>query len=144
MGLSNVQNIMVGLILFLIVIGSGVYMVGSFVSIHDSSLDPNGVIQRFNTTLYQANAMTNTVNSMQSNLVNTTADKTGILGWLNSLISTVFAGVTTLFTSLGFIAVALPIISQMLGIPTFIGGLLFMILIIIIVYAIWQAVMRVL
>lgn len=141
MGLDTIQNYIIGIVLFMIIIGGGTYMFGQFVSV-DSTIDTAGDVSRFENNLYLASNVTSAVNQMDSNVQAVTAEDTGVLGWLNALIGSAYEGLRAIGSSIGFMSSAMNEAANMFGIPSFIMGLLGLIILIVLAFAIWIAITK--
>ena len=143
-GLENIKSYMIGIVVFIVIITSGVFIIGTF-SVSDPTLDNHNDIGQFNNTLNKANEITLTVNSMDQSIKDVSEENTGgLLGWLNVLVGTAFKGLKAIGSSLGFVSTAATESASFFGVPTFIVTLCLLIITIIIVFAIWSAIMRVL
>ena len=143
MGLDDLKNYVVGVILFVVVITGGIFMLGSFYD-SDSSLDSTGQIHAFNNSFAKASEVTSSVNAMNSSL-NVDEKDAGFLGlgWINALIGSAFNGLKAVYGSLSFMTVVGSEASGMFGIPYSIVALIVLIITVIVVFAIWAAITRV-
>jgi CHASE3 domain sensor protein len=141
MGLETIQNYIIGIVLFMLIIGGGVYMFGSFVT-YDTSIDSNGSINNFNSKLNLASNITTTVNQMTDNVNSVSAEDTGVLGWINALIGSAYDGIKSIGQSIGFMGNAMAETGSMFGIPSFIIALVSLIILILLVFAIWMAITK--
>jgi hypothetical protein len=142
MGLEGVQNYMIGVILFVVVITSGVFVIGNFYS-SDVSIDSGNQIGQFNRSLSKASEVTTSVNELQSGIVNVNEEDAGVLGWLNSLVGSIFRGLKAIFGTLSFMNVAADETASLFGMPTFIFPLILLIVTVIIGFAIYSAITKV-
>jgi hypothetical protein len=142
MGLENIQKIMIGVVMAIIIITSGVFMIGSFTA-SDSSIDSANQVGDFNATLDKSVEITTSVNNIQTSIDSVSEEKAGVLGWLNALIGSVFNGLKSIGDTLGFISIASTNAANLFGIPSFILPLLVLIIVIIIGFAIWAAIFKV-
>lgn len=142
MGLDSIQGIMIGAVMAIIIITTGIFMLGSFTAV-DSNLDTADQIGNYSGTLDKSTEITDSVNQIKSSIDSVTEEKAGVLGWLNALIGSVFKGLKSVGNTLSFIGVASEETATNLGVPSFIMPLLVLIIFIIIGFAIWAAVMRV-
>ena len=90
-----------GIVIFCLVIASGVYLIGVFNS-NDDIVD-NGLISDFNSTFDKSRSVSSSVDSLKDNIENAKPDS-GLFGVLNSLINTAWSGLSTIFTSFSFMA----------------------------------------
>jgi hypothetical protein len=141
MGLDTIQNYIIGIVLFMIIIGGGTYMFGTFVAV-DGTIDTAGDVSRFESKLYLASNVTSAVNQMDTNIQSVTAEDTGVLGWLNALIGSAYDGLRAIGASIGFMGNAMGETANMFGIPSFIMGLIGLIILIVLAFAIWGAITK--
>ena len=144
MGLDNIQNYIIGTILFILVVTGGIYLFGSFYSGH-SDLDPTGDMTTFNKTMQLASNVTTSVNKLNETLSDVTDTETSFagLGWLNALVGSAFNGLKAVANSISFMFIAGSEIFNYFGMPSFVFPLIVLVVIVIIVFAIWSAIMRV-
>lgn len=139
MGLNDIRNYIIGGIIFSIIVFGGVFMIGSFRSANPS-LDVSE-LETFNRSVSISSNVSSTVYDMQSQIEETT-NSPGPLGWLNTLLGTVWGGLKTLGKTLGFMSVALTETAKIFNIPTEIIGLVILIPILVIVFALIVAIVR--
>ncbi len=141
MALDGIKGYMVGVILGIAVIVSGIFMIGSYAS-SDPSLDSKSDIQQFNRTLALSQNITNSVNTMESSLA--TTEKSGVLGWINSLFVSAFNGLKTVKTSTAFVGVAAEESADVFGVTEVkpILAIVLLVITIIILIAIYEAITR--
>lgn len=142
MGLEAIKEYMIGIILMIVIVTSGVIVMTSFSS-KDSSIDNTNQVGYFNSTLNKANNITNSVEELQGSVEDITAEKVGVLGWINALVGSVFGGIKTLLITLGFMNTASTESANMFSIPPSIVALLVLITVLIVLFALYEAIMRV-
>lgn len=142
MGLEAIKGYMIGIILMIVIVTSGVIVMTSFSS-KDSSIDNTNQVGYFNSTLNKANNITNSVEELQGSVEDITAEKVGVLGWINALVGSVFGGIKTLLITLGFMNTAATESANMFSIPPSIVALLVLITVLIVLFALYEAIMRV-
>ena len=142
MGLDKLENYMIGVILFIVVVSGGAYTLTIFFN-SDNTLDTTGEIDQFNASLNKAEDISESVEGIEQSIQSVTEVDAGVLGWINALVGSAFSGLKALGHTLGFMEVAAGELAGILGVPTFIVPLLFLVVIVIIGFAIWSAVMRV-
>lgn len=140
MALDDIKGIMIGTILAMIVIGGGIYFMGTLFA-YDTSLDSPNQIGDFTSALNKSTEMTNSVNDMETSLSVSEKD-VGLLGWLNNIVGSVYKGLKTLYSEMSFIKTTINIIGNLFGVPSFVIGLLALIISIIIIIAIWSAITK--
>jgi hypothetical protein len=141
MGLEKIEGIMIGAVMAIIIITSGIFMLTSFTGA-DTTLDSRDDIAFINATLDKSVEITDSTNRIKDSIETVTAEDTGVLGWINALIGSVFNGLKSVGSTLDFIGVAATNTASYLGIPPFILPLLTLIIFIIVGFAIWSAITR--
>jgi len=139
MGLSEIKGYMIGLVLFVVIITGGVFMLGTF-RLANPSIDSSR-IDSFNSTFNKAENITNAVNGIGDSL-EATGDNPGPLGWFNVLFGSAWNGLKAVFGSLSFINGIIVGVGDLFAIPPAIVVLIPLIVIIIIVFAIWGAIIQ--
>lgn len=142
MGLDNIKGIMIGTVMFIIIITTGVFMLGSFRT-DDSTLDSTNQIDKFNSTLDKTQEITSSVNDIKSSVDSVTQEKVGPLGWIEALVGSAYSSLKAIGGTLSFIGVAIEGTAGLFGIPSFILVLLSLIIVILIGFAIWSAIFKV-
>lgn len=140
MALNNIQNYMIGIVIMIVMVTSGVLVFGNFTAV-DATLDTTNQIQNFTRTLNKSSEITTSVDSISDSISGVTSENTGALGWLNALVGSVFNGLKAVGGTLSFMDVAARESGQIFGVPQEIIGLLLLITIIIIGFAIYSAIM---
>ncbi len=140
MGLNDVRNYIIGAILFSIVIFGGVFVIGSF---NSPDLDSSR-LSAFNESLGISSEVTATVGELSDTVSEVgSGSSPGALGWLNTLLGSVWGVLRTLMATLGFIGTAISEAGAFFGVPSQIMGLIILIPIIIIVFALIVAIIGV-
>jgi len=103
MALDGIKTYIIGVILGIAVIMSGVFMIGSL-STSDTTLDSTGDIQQFNSTLALSQNITSGVNNIESGI--RAPEKAGALGWIDAFFKTAFGGLSTIKNTMGFVGTA--------------------------------------
>lgn len=142
MGLEQLQSYITGVILAIIVITGGLLILNDFRS-NDTSIDPTNTVNSFNRTLNKANEVNISVSGMSNSIQEASTTNTGVLGWLNALVGSIFDGLKAIFSSFSFVNVAAEETGKELGIPAILTSLALLIITIIIVFAIWSAITKV-
>lgn len=142
MGLEQLQSYIIGVVLSIVIITGGLMFLSDFRA-NDTTIDPTNDVNSFNRTLNKADEVTTAVGGMSSSIEDASTTSTGVLGWLNALVGSIFDGLKALFSSFGFVNVMATETGQALGVPTIFTGLLLLIITIIIVFAIWSAITKV-
>ena len=139
MGLNDIRNYIIGTILFVIVVFAGVLTLGSFHGANPS-LD-SSQLEYFNESLSLSENVTSAVQGIDDSIASSSSSP-GPLGWLNGLLGSVWNGVKATRGTLSFVGVAVSEISDMFGVPRAISGLIMLIPVVIIAFAIWIVVVR--
>ena len=138
-GLTSIQNYIIGIILGCIVLISGLTWVGAAISQYSLSGSEFGA---FNASMGQLQNVSQ-VNSKLSSSLSTVGSNTGPLGWLDFLIGTAWLGLQSIGISLGFVGTAIMAFASMIGVPPIIAGLIVSIPVVMIVFGIWMAILRI-
>lgn len=139
MGLSDIKSYMIGLVLFVVLISGGIFTMVSLKA-SNPTLDSSR-ITAFNTTFNKADNITTAVNGIGDS-INAAGDKPGALGWFNVLFGSAWQGLKTVFSSLGFVKGLILAVAEVFSVPPAIALLITLIPIIIIVFAIWGAIIQ--
>jgi hypothetical protein len=145
MALENIQNYIIGIIIFCIVITGGTFIIGQFY-LSDSSIDTSGATKNFSDTMNKATEVTVAVNNVETSITGEggdTVNNAGALGVLNALIGSAFDGLQAIFGSLSFMGVLASDTANIFGIPAIYLSLIALIATVVIAFAIWSAIMRV-
>ncbi len=140
MALDDLKGYMIGVVLFILVIASGTFMIGSFFNA-DNSLDPTGQVSTFNSSLNAASEMTTAVNSVDTS-IRSAGNSTGALGWLDVLIGTTYNGLKAVGGTMEFVGKAGGEAADQFFIPGYVIGIISLIATIIIIFAIWSAITK--
>lgn len=138
MALESMQNYIIGVILFVIVISGGVFILGNFYAV-DNSIDASNRVGSFNNTLNKASEVTLAVEGIDSSIEQ---NNTSPLGWVDVVFGSAYNGLRAVKSSMGFMGVATKEAGGLFGVPPFITVLLALIFVVIIAFAIWSAVTR--
>jgi hypothetical protein len=142
MGIGDIKVIFIGVILGIIVLTGGLFIIGNF-SASDNTLD-NTQVGPANSILINSTAgIYSSVNSLNSSMNKLTNPTSGFFGVFDALISSVTGGLAAIGNTIGFMNVAAYQFAQILHVPTFVIGLIWLIIIVVIVFAIYAAIMRV-
>lgn len=139
MGLTNIQNYIVGILLGFAVFLSGILWASAGVGYyHLSGTDLND----FNNSMGQLQGIYNVTNTLDTSL-STSGASVGPLGWLNFLIGSAWTGLQTIGLALSFVPNAIMGFGAYLGIPPNLTWLLVCVPLVIIIFGIWMAILRV-
>lgn len=142
MGIGDIKGIFIGVILGIIVLTSGLFMIGTF-SASDTNLDTTQISTANSVLVNSTAGIYSSVKSLNSSMNKLTNPNSGFFGVFDALISSVTGGLAAIGNTIGFMNVAAYQFALILHVPTFVVGLLWLIIIIIIVFAIYSAIMRV-
>ena len=123
------KKLMIALVLGTIVTLSVMLMMDTMTDSNPDALGSN--YQIFKEKMNQSDNLNKSVSSMQS-LVK--GSSTGPLGVISSIINTLWNGVKTIFDSIGFFGTMLNSLSEIVGLPVWLGQLLFMVVTISLVF----------
>lgn len=143
MALDNIKTYIIGVILGIAIILSGVFMIGSL-SASDTSLDTKGDIQQFNRTLALSQNITTGVNNIENQIDDVSSTESGALGWINALFVSAFNGLKTIKDSMSFVGVAAEESADVFGVSGIkpILAVVLLVITIIILIAIYEAITR--
>lgn len=144
MGLGDVQNLLIGGIVFVLILSGGVIFVSSLYSAFGGGIDSTNQISEFNRTLNKAEQVTSAANNIRSSIDSVNSNEAGVLGWINALFGSIYYTLKTTISSLSFIGTAIEESVSYFGydIVTPLVTLVGLIVVIIIAFAIWSAVTR--
>lgn len=134
------RHYIIGIIAFTFIIMGGVGILNIYKNAGAAFIDTEE-FTRFNETFNKMDDVTTVVGDMESNIVNDEGDY-GLLGVLNSLISTGWNTLKLLFSSLSFMDGVFKGLSSFFGVPTWVGGLIILFVSTILVFAIFSAVFQ--
>lgn len=134
------RHYIIGIILFTLVIVSGVSILG-LMNAKNPSLSSNNEITSFNKTFNKMGNVTTQIESMQSQIENADTDF-GAFGVLNALINTGWQGLKLLFNSFSFMNVAFEGLGTFFGVPAFIPALGILIVAVVFIFSILSAIFQ--
>ena len=134
------SSYIIALILFTIIILSGIFLINSFQE-SDSDYIDQTQFKNFNKTFNKYEELQNKSNTIKSQIENT-PNQFGDLGVLNSLISSSWNTLQYINTSFGFISDIFNSFYTFFGIPAWVGNSLFLIIIISLSFAIFSAIFQ--
>jgi hypothetical protein len=139
MGLQDIKGYMIGILLGIVVLTSGILMFGKLTTV-DVTLDSNNDLGKFNKTLALSQNITTAVNALD-----VPSEKAGVLGWIDTLVHTAFNGMKAIKGSMSFVGVAATESAGVFGLTEInpIIVLITLVVVIIIGIAIYEAIMRV-
>ena len=139
MGLTDIKSYLIGLVLAMVIIFGGIFTLSSFKS-ENPTIDTSRM-DTFNQTFYLAENVTTAVESI-SDSIDATGEKPGALGWFNVLFGSSWQGLKALKSSLGFVNAAVYGVADFFDVPKAIARLIILLPIIVIVFAIWGAIIQ--
>lgn len=135
------KDYIIGIIIFTFVVVGGISLLGILDTGTNGKISQDPRYSDFNQTFNVYDNVTNQVGNIRDNIVNADTDF-GVFGVLNSLIATSWQGVKLLFSSFGFMDAVFGGLSTVFGLPAWVGGLLILLVIVIIAFAIWAAIFQ--
>ena len=142
MGLDGIQNYVIGIILFAVVITGGLTFMGYFYAA-DASIDPTSSLQNFSGAMNKSAEVAAGVGSIKASISSLTSTDSSLLDRLNGLVGTVTDGLRVIGDTFGFMDVAAEGGARVLGIPVVFVVLLSLVAVVIIGFAIWSAILKV-
>jgi hypothetical protein len=121
-------------------ITGGVMMMGTF-STADTTLDQNGKVSQFNSTLNKASEIEASVGGIESSIEQAGSGR-GPLGWLDAIVGSAYNGLKAIGNTMGFVQVAGQDAANIFNVPTIFVTLLSLIVTLIIGFAIWSAITK--
>jgi len=140
-GNPSPKDYIIGIIVFTFIIVGGISILGTLNHGSGGIISQDSRYNAFNTTFNKYDNVTTQVQDIRSNIVNADTDF-GVFGVLNSLIATTWQGIKLLFSSFGFMDGVFGGLSTMFGIPAWVGGLLILMVVTMIAFAIWAAILQ--
>ena len=137
---ERISTYIIGVIFSMIVVVGGVYILGDVVKSGTTTLSAED-IQKFNTSFNMQNDVNKSVSEIQTQLLNADPEY-GKLGGLTALANVAWAGLKSVFTSFAFVTNMLGFITTYFGIPSFITGLLALVIVVIIAFSIYSAIFQ--
>lgn len=129
-----------GVIAFTLFIVGGVSMLG-IMKAEDTTFATEDSYTRFNESFNQLTEVTETVEGLQSGIINAETDF-GVFGVLNALISSSWQSLKLTFTSFSLMNAAYTGLSAVFGVPAWIPGLIILSVIVLIAFTIWSAIFQ--
>jgi len=138
MGTEVLRNYVIGIIVFVIFVGSGV----SLVSLMDDGVgnfEKNEKFDEFNSTFNKLDDVTAEVGVLRSNIEDADTDF-GTFGALNGLIANSWQGLKVLIKSFDFMDDVFAGLFEVFGVPSWITGLLSLIIVVVFVFTIYEVI----
>jgi len=141
--MENLKNYIIGAIIFTFFIVGGVAMLSEFNASDPTFTDDSGKhFYDFNKSFSKLDDINESTSSMQKSISDFDQDP-GLWGMINALVTSAWSGLRSVFTSFSFMNDSFRAISNVFGIPTWVGGLIISIITIIIIFAIYKAIFKV-
>lgn len=137
---TKISDYIVGIILFVLVIVSGISMVTIYAA-QKSSMATSDYTADFNSTFNKYQDINETLYSMSDSIQNAETDA-GLFGVLNALINSAYQYLRLMFQSLGFMNDAFRGLTAFFGVSPFISGTLILLVITVIGFAIYSAIFQ--
>jgi len=135
------KDYIIGVIIFVFMISGGIWLLASLNSGTGGVIANDARYESFNKTFNVYDNVTTQVEGIRSNIENSDSELGGF-GALNALINSAWNGVKFLFSSFGFMNSVFGGLSSMFGLPVWIGGLMILLVVTIIAFAIWAAIFQ--
>lgn len=132
--MAETRNLIIGMLIFCLVIGAGIFLIGSFGANNDET-------NQFNATFNVIGNMSQDISSIRNSTAYAETDF-GVFGVLNSLINSAWTGIKILFHTGDVVNAVGYDAEKMFGFPPIIPLVLGLIVIIIISFAIWGAIFQ--
>jgi len=141
MALDDLKFLMIGIILSITVIVSGILI---FTPFHQANTaqDPTDQFGNFSKALNRADNITSSVNGISSSISGVGSTNSGPLGWLDTLIGGTYRGLKAIGQTIGFVNDMGTESASIFGIPPTIVALILLIIVVIVGFAIWAAITR--
>ena len=127
-----------GIIMFTLVIYSGLYIMGSFAENNPSYINSDK-FSGFNRSFNKVAELNTATDSLKYSITDST-EEYGVFGVINSLIKSVWSAFKNIFTTFGFMIDALTGLTSVFGVPSAIVGLLTSLVVIMLVFSIYSLV----
>ena len=127
-----------GIIMFTIVVWSGIYIMGSFAESNPSYINSDK-FSGFNRSFNRVAELNTATSSIKSSITDST-EEYGTFGVINSLIKSVWSAFKNIFTTFDFMLNALDGLSSIFGVPKVIIGLLSSLVVIMLAFSIYSLV----
>ena len=135
-----ISNYVVAIIIFSIVIISGIGIIYQFASV-DNTFMPNDEISNFNSTFNKYNEINNSVGDLKTSITDSKAEPS-IFGVLDGLVTTGWSAIRSTYSSFNFMTSSFNQLSYYLGINQQIIYLLASIITVLIAYAIFKLIFQ--
>jgi len=141
--MSNTSTYVIGIIILCLLVAGGSSLMGIMVQHDKTMLDGKSGMDyaNFNKTFNKQQDIVKNVNDMKDQLTKAPAEF-GVYGVLNSLISTAWNLLQTIFTSFDFMTSMFTSLDEYYGIPTWVGTLVVSIIFTVIIFAILGAIFQ--
>jgi hypothetical protein len=140
MSLDNLQNMIIGAIIFVVMITGGVAILGVYYA-SDSTIDPDNQLTSFNKTIASSTTLTSDINKFYNSTA--VAEDSGAFGWFDILVHSGYNALKAIGNSVSFINEAMGQMADIFDIPPTYVYLASLITLVIVGFAIWGAIMKV-
>lgn len=134
------RHYIIGIIIFTMFIVGGISIISIF-NEADSSFINDTRFEQFNQSFNVLSNITSEVGNLEDSIVNADTDF-GAYGVLNALISSAWQTLKLTFTSFSFMETAFAGLTSFFGIPSWIIGLVILIITVLFVFAIYSAIFQ--
>lgn len=139
MGVYDIKNYVIGIIIFLMIIISGLTMINVFSDNDNNNYIQQEKVNEFDSLLNQSAGVIDESNKLEEKLTSNNATDFGTFGVLNSLVSTSWQGIRLITKAFAF-AKNIFYAPYRLGVPLWLLNLVYAIILFILLYAIIDAV----
>jgi len=140
MGNTLPSQYITGIILFTLFITGGLFLISTLKD-KNPALITDDTYNQFNDTFNKYDDVSTEVNTLQNTITNSSTDF-GAFGVLNSLISTGWNSLKLIFRSFDFMNDAFNGLTSFFGIPSWVGGMIILIVSVMLIFAIFGAIFQ--
>jgi hypothetical protein len=139
---ANPKTYVLGIIAFTLVILGGMAMLGDLNSGSGGVISSDSRYSEFNNTFNRYDDLDTQVNTIKGNIEDEEGGG-GVFGFLDNLVNSAWSSIKLMFSSFNFMNDAFNGLSSMFGVPSWVGGLIILAVIVIIGFSIYAAVFQV-
>jgi len=141
--MDNLKQLIISFVIFTFFIVGGATMLSEFNNSDPTFTQDSGEkFKDFNRTFDKLNDINESTTNIQKSITAFDQDP-GLWGMINALVTSAWSGLKGIFTSFSFMNSAFTGMSNVFGIPTWVGSLIISIILIIIIFAIYKAIFKV-
>lgn len=141
---TNPKDILIGIVLFVMLSLGGIGLINEMRSDNADFLTAQEETEytKLNRTFQKLDDINESISSIQEEITATGNKEFGVFGVLGGLINSAWNTLRFLFTSVGFMNDIFSGFTEFLGIPSWVGSCIIMIITIIIAFAIYKAIFK--